>query len=74
MQPAGWRTLDTSDFTYSFDRFGYEAYFWSTTEYSGEDPFSRNSVYVMRAAYNTDNSTQGPLGQVFGMSVRCIKR
>lgn len=74
MQPAGWRTLDTSDFTYSFDRFGYEAYFWSTTEYSGEDPFSRNSVYVMRAAYNTDNSTQGPLGKVFGMSVRCIKR
>ena len=73
-QPAGYRMYSIDEKAYSFDRFGSDAFFWSSTPYSGEDPLYRGSVYIMRLSYNMESSSQGPLGGQAGMSVRCIKR
>jgi uncharacterized protein (TIGR02145 family) len=63
--PAGQRDCEGN---WYFDTKGYQAFFWSSTEYNDENAYDIYLHYVNRDAYLNDSGYKN-----YGYSVRCVK-
>ena len=64
---TGFSALPAGDYGGNHNHFGYDAYFWSSTEYDSNYAWSRYLYYVNASVYRYDGY------KYYGFSVRCVR-